>query len=198
MMVEFLQIVTLGIVLPKIFFHYHALELLTHQELFFHMYLWADDAFPLRHNMVKPYAETNLDIRKLVANYRISRARRVIENSFGILAARFRVFRRPIHAKLDATESITKACVALHNFLMAGRQYGTEHYCPDGFADYEINGKNLMGNGEKLFMVIQALLQLKMLVQIIMERKQKMCVIVLQNISVPLLVKFLAVANVCS
>ena len=105
----------------------------------------ADDAFPLRHNMIKPYAETNLDIRKLVANYRISRARRVIENAFGILAARFRVFRRPIHAKVETTESITKACVALHNFLMVGRQYGTEHYCPARFADYEIDGKKLDG-----------------------------------------------------
>ena len=40
----------------------------------------ADDAFPLRYNVVKAYAETNLDVRKLIANYRISRARRIIEN----------------------------------------------------------------------------------------------------------------------
>ena len=31
----------------------------------------ADDAFPLRHNIVKPYEETKLDILKLEANYRI-------------------------------------------------------------------------------------------------------------------------------
>ena len=29
----------------------------------------ADDAFPLRANLLKPYAATNLEIRKLVANY---------------------------------------------------------------------------------------------------------------------------------
>ena len=53
----------------------------------------ADDAFPLLSNLLKAYAATNLEIRKLVANYCISRARRIIENCFGILAARFRVFR---------------------------------------------------------------------------------------------------------
>ena len=100
--------------------------------------------------MVKPYAETNLDIIKLVGNYHIPRARQVMENSFGFLAARFRVFQQPINAKLDATESIMKACVALHNFLIDGRQYGTEHYCPDGYADYEINGKKFDGEWRKV------------------------------------------------
>ena len=109
-----------------------------------------DDAFPLRTNLIKPYAETNLDIRKLIANYRISRARRMIENSFGILAARFRVFRRPIYAKVSTVESITKATVALHNFLMANRTSGEGRYCPAGFADYEISGQARKGNWREL------------------------------------------------
>ena len=33
---------------------------------------------------------------------------------------------------------------------MDGRQYGTEHYCPDGFADYEINGKKFDGEWRKI------------------------------------------------
>ena len=104
-----------------------------------------DDAFPLRPNLIKPYAQTNLDIRKLIMNYRISRARRLIENSFGILAARFRVFRRPIHAKVTTVESITKAAVALHNYLMRDRVFN-DKYCPIGFVDYEQNGS--LRNGE--------------------------------------------------
>ena len=104
-----------------------------------------DDAFPLRTNLIKPYAQTNLDIRKLVANYRICRARRIIENSFGILAARFRVFRRPIHAKISTVESITKAAVGLHNFLMKDRVFN-DKYCPPGFVDREQNGN--LRNGE--------------------------------------------------
>ena len=64
---------------------------------------------------MKPYPRHNLDDQsKLIANYRFSRARRIIENSFGILAARFRIFRHTIHAEVETVQNITKACVALH------------------------------------------------------------------------------------
>ena len=98
----------------------------------------ADDAFPLRLNIIKPYTDCNLDVKKFIANYRISRARRIIENTFGILVARFRIFYRPINAKEGHVESYTKAAVALHNYLMRCRNQGSNQYCPAGFADVDL------------------------------------------------------------
>ena len=64
-----------------------------------------DEAFLLRKNLMQPYTGTGLSRDQRIFNYRISRARRTVENAFGIMSARFRVFRRPIciePTKVDA------------------------------------------------------------------------------------------------
>ena len=50
----------------------------------------ADDAFSLKPYMLKPYPNNDVcDREQTIYTYRACRARRVIENSFGILASRF-------------------------------------------------------------------------------------------------------------
>ena len=69
-----------------------------------------------------------------VFNYHLSRARRVIENCSGILAARWRIFSTPTEASVVNAERYTMACIALHNYL---RQTNNPSYCPNSFVDCE-------------------------------------------------------------
>ena len=50
-----------------------------------------DNAFPLMENLMKPYAQRNVSKAQHIYNYRVSRAPRVVENTFGIMASRFRI-----------------------------------------------------------------------------------------------------------
>lgn len=55
-------------------------------------YFIGDDAFPLLKRMIKPYKpkrRERLDDEEEVFNYRLSRARRCIENAFGILTIKW-------------------------------------------------------------------------------------------------------------
>lgn len=78
----------------------------------------ADDAFALSLNMMKPFPGNFLSPSKRIFNYRLSRARRVIENAFGIMSAKFRVLLSPILLDAAKTRKVTLACCALHNFLI--------------------------------------------------------------------------------
>ena len=76
-----------------------------------------DAAFPLKTYMLRPYPGRNLPESKRIFNYRLSRARRTIENTFSIMATKFRIFRRPMIANPDKVTRITKAVCCLHNYL---------------------------------------------------------------------------------
>ena len=79
-----------------------------------------DEAFPLLHNVMRPYpgkTEGTLTREEAVFNYRLSRARMVVENAFGILAQRWRIFSRKIPLSTKNVDKVVKAACVLHNYL---------------------------------------------------------------------------------
>ena len=94
----------------------------------------ADEAFTLRENILKPFPRKDLTHEKQIFNYRLSRARRCVENAFGVLAARFRIFHTTINMLPSKVDDIVMACVVLHNFLR--RNHGTQ-YTPGSMLDRE-------------------------------------------------------------
>lgn len=77
----------------------------------------ADDAFPLSQRIMKPYSGKLTDEERIF-NYRLSRARRTIENAFGILVMRWGCLRSEFNTHPDKTKLIVAACCALHNYLL--------------------------------------------------------------------------------
>lgn len=76
-----------------------------------------DDAFALRNFMQKPFSQRGLEHDERIFNYRLSRARRVVENAFGILANRFQVLMSTMQHSPSTNRLITTACVVLHNLM---------------------------------------------------------------------------------
>lgn len=78
----------------------------------------ADDAFALKSNIMKPYNFRGQNRAEHIFNYRLSRARRMVESTFGLLASRFRLLRTIIELNEKNVKSCVLATCALHNWLM--------------------------------------------------------------------------------
>ena len=116
----------------------------------------ADDAFPMKEYILKPYSQVGLTRAKHIYNYRLSRARRIVENRFGILANRFRICMQPIALAPDKVEKLVLVCCSLHNFLRirlgSNSVYAETHHLihgewrqgpqPQGFRPLERQGSN--------------------------------------------------------
>ena len=95
----------------------------------------AGEAFPLRCDVMRPFPRGTacLSRDELVFNYRLSRARRIVENAFQILVQCWRIFSRKLNLLPENADSVIKACVVLHNFLRGIRDLNdlTQQLNPD-------------------------------------------------------------------
>lgn len=105
-----------------------------------------DDAFPLVERILKPFTPPrggNLSDDEKIFNYRLSRARRCVENSFGILTAKFICLARPLLCSPERAQKIVTACCVLHNYFLRTNR---NSYCPPHFTDsYDVNGHLIEG-----------------------------------------------------
>lgn len=100
------------------------------------LFFVGDNAFPLRTNLMRPYPGLLLETKKDAFNYRLSRARRVIENAFGILSTRWRILLSCIEFYPSNADKVIVACTILHNFLKITESlYNNRSYCPANYVD---------------------------------------------------------------
>ena len=98
--------------------------------------LVGDEAFTLSEHVLRPYTNVQLTCLKHIRNYRLSRARRIVDCALGILANKCRLFRRTVDVKPDFCD-ITKPCCDLHSYVRKndGIQFDDTLYeCPLGSA----------------------------------------------------------------
>lgn len=89
-----------------------------------------DEAFGISRNVLRPYGGKGIPADRQIFNYRLSRARTCIEQAFGILTNKWRIFHKAINVNVDHAYLIIRACCILHNFVRErdGVNYETMDY----------------------------------------------------------------------
>lgn len=83
----------------------------------FPYYFSADEAFPLKTYIMRPYPRSSLTDKQRVFNFRLSLGRKTVECAFGMLTSKFRVFETPIGCSEKTVISIIKCACVLHNYI---------------------------------------------------------------------------------
>ena len=77
-----------------------------------------DSAFPFSTWLMKPYSNAVLTSQQRYFNYRLSRARMVVECAFGQLKGRWRILGRKNESHQDTIKTMSLACIVLHNLCI--------------------------------------------------------------------------------
>ncbi|KAE8740783.1 hypothetical protein FOCC_FOCC013682 [Frankliniella occidentalis] len=93
-------------------------------------------------HMMRPYPRRSLQTDEhRIFNYRLSRARRTIENAFGILCSRWQILHQPLRMSPTNAQNLFAALCVLHHFIMVGEEMKApqdHQYVPPNFLDREL------------------------------------------------------------
>ncbi|XP_068129135.1 uncharacterized protein [Hyperolius riggenbachi] len=95
-----------------------------------------DEAFALYVNLMKPYPKRDLDTKKKVFNYRLTKARRFVECVFGVLSNKWRVFHSTLVMTPDHVDNVVKAACVLHNFVREKEGVNYDEIVDAAFTDH--------------------------------------------------------------
>jgi hypothetical protein len=96
-----------------------------------------DEAFSIFQHIMRLYSGKILSKEKIIFYYRLSRARRNIESTFGILSIKWKIFHTPINGSLDLAKLIIKTCCCLHNYVRTRDGFHIEDAMSVEFAHIE-------------------------------------------------------------
>ena len=102
-----------------------------------------EEAFALSEHVLWPYSNKNLSIQQRIYNYRLTRAHRMVERAFCILANKWRIFHRPLHVTPQFCDSKAQACCILHNFVHLNNGFQLENTL------FESNLESILATGTR-------------------------------------------------
>ncbi|XP_053560517.1 uncharacterized protein LOC128651510 [Bombina bombina] len=77
----------------------------------------ANKAFLQLKNLMRPFPKKDIKEDQTIFNRRLSRARRISENVFGICCAKWRAILDSLYMHPDNAETVVKSICALHNYI---------------------------------------------------------------------------------
>lgn len=107
--------------------------------------LIGDGAFKLTSRLMKPYTGRQLTLDQRVYNYRTSRPRNTIENTFGIMAMQWRALLTTLGTNIETTKDLVLAICILHNILVGDRLTNRDYFL--NFVDHEDVDRGLVNQG---------------------------------------------------
>lgn len=83
------------------------------------LFFIADGGFAIKNYLMTPYRQSRfMTIAQKIFNIRLSHARTLIEQAFGMLCKRWSIFQTPLDFNLQTTEMMIAAAVCLHNYII--------------------------------------------------------------------------------